>query len=173
MGVSPHLSHPPPVFLFAVCDLWTLSVNAVARKISLLRLFFYFTKITALAVLFFINESARSLIPFQSLLFSFILFCLPFLSFFPWRRWQRLMPSFSAWAFSISTPRLSLCRVFFIPFFLSFFFPPSLSLSLCSAALPVGVKLGECDRKREAAGWEWKSVEGEKKREKAIMKSLI
>lgn len=32
------------------------------------------------------------------------------------------MPSFSAWAFSISTPRLSLCPVFFIPFFLSFFF---------------------------------------------------
>ncbi len=50
-------------------------------------------------------------------------------------------------------------------FFLSFFhFFPSLSLSLCSAALPVGVKLGECDRKREAAGREMKDCRRREKR---------
>lgn len=62
------------------------------------------------------------------------------------------------------------CISFIILFFFLFF--ASLSYSLCFPALAVGVKLGECDRKREAAEWEWKSVEGWKKG-KVIMKSLI
>lgn len=47
---------------------------------------------------------------------------------------------------------------------LSLYLSISFSLSL-SAAVPVGVKLGECDRKREVAGREMKGgVEREEKR---------
>lgn len=68
------------------------------------------------------------------------------------------MLSFSDCLFYVSTPRLSL----YPDFFLSFFFP-LLSLFLCSSALPVGVKLGECDRKSEAARREMKICRRRKK----------
>lgn len=69
---------------------------------------------------------------------------------------------------------VSVCLFYFnsADFFLSFIRSPYLSISLSplldhslSAAVPVGGKLGECDRKREVAGREMKGcVEREEKR---------
>lgn len=63
-------------------------------------------------------------------------------------------------------PSFSVCLLYFNSTPVSFIllsFVPSLSPSLCSCALPVGVKLGECDRKGEAAGRE---IKGCRRREK-------
>lgn len=64
--------------------------------------------------------------------------------------------------------QIHVCVFVLIPLFSIFLWlsnppPPTPSLvshSLCFCAIAEGVKLGECDRKIEAAGWEWKSVEG-------------
>lgn len=69
---------------------------------------------------------------------------------------------------------VSVCLFYFNSLLISFFHLSPLALSLSiylspllylSAAVPVGVQLGECDRKREVAGREMKGcVEREEKR---------
>ena len=148
-------------------DIWFRSVIVIARKTCF---FFSFLPLitlwrTVLEAIFLLMKiqtmNLLSLCPSSSPFFFFLSTYSP-----PWRRRETLlMPSFSV-SFSISTPWLSLYPVFCLFFlFLSFLsFVPSLSFSLCSCALPVGVKLGECHRKREAAGREMKGCRRREKR---------